>query len=79
MGGAAAARIHFTALRAAGRFAPAALLFGKPLIHHRTAVTGPTDGSPVYVRKPQSAGISSMLVQPKYGNKAVFKYVSHCR
>jgi hypothetical protein len=36
--------------------------------------TGPIDGSPVYVWKPGSARISSMLVNPKYGNKAVLKF-----
>jgi hypothetical protein len=37
-------------------------------------VTGSIDGTPIYVWKPQSVRISSMLVNPKYGNKAVVKF-----
>ena len=43
------------------------------VIDSNPAVTGSIDGSPVYVWKPQSVRTSSMLVQPKYGNKALWQ------
>ena len=50
------------------------LYLDENIIDGNPIVTGSIDGSPVYVWKPGSVRISSMLVNPKYGNKAVLKF-----
>jgi hypothetical protein len=44
------------------------------IIDNKPNTTGSLDGSPVYAWKPSSTRVASMLIAPKYGKNAVFKF-----
>ena len=44
------------------------------VIDNNACLTGSVDGAPVFVWKPSSVRVASMLVAPKYGNKACLKF-----